>query len=478
MSRLHPVAVAVAAALVLASCSSGAAPRVTGSTGSARPATTAPSGTVAPTERSGRPVPSSPAAVARDAYLAGFPAVVTRRTMQTFAGLAGVNRLLRVSRLSPISSHFVVAPNHDTIYALAILDLRAGPQALVVPRIDRYYTFQFIDAWMDTITNVGTRATGGRAGTWVVVPPHHRGRVPAGDHRIDSPTNHVVVLGRIRAVDDADATVAAAQTAGLALHPVGTPTTAPPLGPAPGPPDATGSNGLGYFDELGDALADDPPPDPAHRAALVAARSLGIGAGEHPSSTATSSEREVLAAAQAGANASLDRGDGLGGTVIDGWYVDVRLGDPGFHPDLRTDATIAKRYWGPNVAAEAVYPVARTASDGKPLDGSEDYRIHLPGDDLPPVGAFWSYTVYGPDSFFVANPIDRYSISGQTPGLERGPGGSIDLYLSHEAPPGHLANWLPTPAGPFRLVMRLYLPEASVLHGTYRYPPVEVVTGS
>ena len=61
------------------------------------------------------------------------------------------------------------------------------------------------------------------------------------------------------------------------------------------------------------------------------------------------------------------------------------------------------------------------ASDGRPLTGAKDYVIHLPAGNLPPVKAFWSYTVYGPDSFFVANPINRYSLSGDTPGLVRDP---------------------------------------------------------
>jgi hypothetical protein len=83
--------------------------------------------------------------------------------------------------------------------------------------------------------------------------------------------------------------------------------------------------------------------------------------------------------------------------------------------------------------------------------------------------------VYGPDSFFIANPINRVSINAHTAGLVRGADGSLDIYLSHTAPAGHEANWLPTPSGPFRLVLRLYLPGPAILNGTYRYPPVTVV---
>ena len=130
-----------------------------------------------------------------DAFLAGYPLVVTERTIQTFAGLAGVNRLLRVPRLSTISSRFVVAPNHDTVYAIAYLNLRHGPQALTVPLINRYYTFQFIDAWMNTVTNVGTRGERREAGDLGDRPARIQGQ-PPGPVGTEStpPTNQLIVL--------------------------------------------------------------------------------------------------------------------------------------------------------------------------------------------------------------------------------------------------------------------------------------------
>ncbi len=470
------VAIAAACVLLLGACSSSSSHRA--ATSSRRTAATqrrAP----ARTRNGAQPSQES---VARNAFLAGYPLVVTARTMQTFAGLVGVNRMLRVPRLSAIGTKLVVAPNHDTTYALAILDLRGEPQALTVPPISRYYTFQLIDAWMDTIANIGTRTTGGRPGTWVVVPPGYTGTLPAGTHRIDSPTNQLIVLGRVRAVDDADAPAAFAATARLQLRPLsvltgGAPAAAAaPAMPKPvGTPQSVGQNGLSYFDEMDDALAVNPPVNAEQREAVRLARSLHVGPGLHTSTSATASERRVLAAGVAQGTAGLDDERDLGAETIDGWTVNLHLGDRAAHLDLRRQAIIAKHYWGPNVAAESVYPIARTADDGMALTGAKNYVIHLRADDLPPVRAFWSYTVYGSDSFFVANAINRYSISGDTPGLVRSTGGSIDLYLSHDPPSGHEANWLPTPTGTFRLVMRLYLPERPVLDGAYRYPAVRVV---
>ena len=49
---------------------------------------------------------------------------------------------------------------------------------------------------------------------------------------------------------------------------------------------------------------------------------------------------------------------------------------------------------------------------------------------------------------------------------------ALDIYLAHDAPAVHEANWLPTPTGAFYLSLRLYLPKPSVLDRAYRYPIV------
>jgi hypothetical protein len=72
----------------------------------------------------------------------------------------------------------------------------------------------------------------------------------------------------------------------------------------------------------------------------------------------------------------------------------------------------------------------------------------------------------------VENPIHRYAIGSRTEGLKYNSDGSLDLYIQAEAPRSHGSNWLPAPAGPFVLTMRLYLPKPAILNGTYRIPPV------
>jgi hypothetical protein len=71
----------------------------------------------------------------------------------------------------------------------------------------------------------------------------------------------------------------------------------------------------------------------------------------------------------------------------------------------------------------------------------------------------------------VANPINRYSV-GDRAGLVQGADGSIDICIQPAAPPGHEANWLPSPSGDFKLWLRVYQPGAAILSGAYHVPPV------
>jgi hypothetical protein len=73
--------------------------------------------------------------------------------------------------------------------------------------------------------------------------------------------------------------------------------------------------------------------------------------------------------------------------------------------------------------------------------------MHFPPGELPPVDGFWSLTMYDKDFFFVANPINRYSLSARQ-NLIPNPDGSTDLYIQKDSPgAGKEANWLPAPSG-------------------------------
>jgi hypothetical protein len=130
---------------------------------------------------------------------------------------------------------------------------------------------------------------------------------------------------------------------------------------------------------------------------------------------------------------------------------------------------------GSNPPEDAIYPLAFTDGQGKPLNGEHDYVLHFDQEELPPVEAFWSVTVYDQEGFQVANPLNRCAL-GDRDHLRYNADGSLDLLVQHDNPgPEREPNWLPAPRGPMALFMRLYEPKAEVLDGRWKPPAVRQV---
>jgi hypothetical protein len=145
-----------------------------------------------------------------------------------------------------------------------------------------------------------------------------------------------------------------------------------------------------------------------------------------------------------------------------------------FGDDDLTRAAVAWRYIYANDPVEAVYPMALHDVQGQVLDGRNTYRLHFPAGQLPPVDAFWSLTLYdGKTQLLTANPIQRYALGDRSPDLRYDADGGLTLMLQPDAPVStQQGNWLPTPQGPFNLLLRLYLPKAGALDGSYHLPTI------
>ena len=90
---------------------------------------------------------------------------------------------------------------------------------------------------------------------------------------------------------------------------------------------------------------------------------------------------------------------------------------------------------------------------------------------MPPCSGFWSLTAYGTDLYLADNEQNRWSISDRTPGLKYGDDGSLSLIFSATRPELP-ANWLPVPAGPYLLGMRVYEGDDAVIHADWFPPPL------
>jgi hypothetical protein len=396
------------------------------------------------------------------AYVYGLAPVAVHETTQRFPE----NQLISIAALTNPTVRTVVLPNVDTTYTVGRLQLSGGPRVLDVPgTAGRYYVIQLLDAYSNTFAYVGRRTTGTKAGSYAVVPPGYKGALPAGVKRIQSPTNLVWVLGRTLVRDEADMpavsalmgryrfTALDAWTQGQRQSPLVLPSfpTLPPV---------TLPTGAAFFATLDEVLASNPPPKRDACAIRAFARAGGPSLGP-----AIRAAKRIVAKAENKANRY--RAKRNNGWLLPGPYIGA------YGRNYLGRAVIATAALGANTRPETVYPLAVDDVDGRKLTGRHRYRIRFPRGQLPPANAFWSLTLYGNDRYLVENPIDRYAIGDRTKGLRRGKDGSLTIYVQHNRPSGAAAaNWLPAPAGEFRLALRIYEPRRSVLNGRWLPPPV------
>jgi hypothetical protein len=181
--------------------------------------------------------------------------------------------------------------------------------------------------------------------------------------------------------------------------------------------------------------------------------------------------QEALAAAPSTAQTLMLQQGRRMATIENGWQMNLdTIGVYGNNYIKR--AIVAKSALGANVPDDAIYPFNLYDNTKKPLDGANAYVMHFAPGELPPAKAFWSITLYDSAGYPVENQLDRYTLSSWMPLVKNGDG-SMDLYFQRSDPgSAREANWLPTPAGPFNLTMRLYVPDKTVLYGQWAPPPV------
>ena len=141
------------------------------------------------------------------------------------------------------------------------------------------------------------------------------------------------------------------------------------------------------------------------------------------------------------------------------WLVDEHRYDGRLWQLLSEAGTRCPVGLGANLPEDAIYPINLFDDAGKPLEGSNKYTLHFDKGGTPPVGAFWSVTLYDADGFQVANPLNKFDVASWMP-LKYNADGSLDLYFQNESPgPDKEVNWVPAPKGAFNLLLRMYAPK-------------------
>lgn len=434
------------------------------------------------------PPPAEVRAIAERAYTFVYPLVLmelTRRNALRYAvqGVAETNRFTHVREFPDDTFHQVIRPNADTLYSSAWLDLSKDPVVLHVQDTHgRYYLMQLMDAWTETISVPGKRTTGTAEGWFAIVGPGWKGMLPAHVQRIDCPTNMAWLLGRTQTNGVADYPAVRAIQDGFVLMPLSRYPDGPGRRKKPaGRPDMTGFvrppeqvqhlKAVEFF-TLAAGLLVKNPPQSGDGPMMEELKRIGIVPGRFDSSALGSEGLKALEAGVAAASARLNSQDGrIGKPGPTGWTGGSKIvGRYGTHYEVR--ASVARIGLGANPPEDATYLHCHQDTDGQPLDGSKNYRIHFTKDQMPEVKAFWSITVYDQQGYFTANSIHRFAI-GDRDALKFNPDGSLDIYLQHASPgPAKESNWLPAPAETFNISLRLYWPGEAILEGRWTPPPV------
>ncbi len=120
-------------------------------------------------------------------------------------------------------------------------------------------------------------------------------------------------------------------------------------------------------------------------------------------------------------------------------------------------------------------PVA--TKEGKPLNAQYDYVLKMSKDELPPATAFWSLTLYDQaNGFFIPNDLKKYSV-GENAGFKLNAEGGIEIVISAKKPEAVPSeNWLPINRGDIELSLmyRIYVPDAEKMK-TWKMSQPEII---
>jgi hypothetical protein len=431
-------------------------------------------------------------AIAKEAYIYGFPMVDGYRIQYAYfvdrnnpEFKAPWNQIRNLPRVFTPDDKVVQIPNSDTPYSILGLDLRAEPMVITVPPVEkiRYFSVQLIDLYTFNFGYIGSRTTGNEGGSFLVAGPGWKAARPPGIKKVFRCETQFALAGfRTQLFNPGDLETVKKVQAGYKAQPLSqflgrpAPPSAPPVDFVKPLTPVQQRTSPEFFSIL-NFILEFCPTNPSEKELMARFAKLNIGAGKNFDVAKLSPEMknaveagmadawEALAEAKKQVDAGqVNAGDFFGSReYLKNNYM------------YRMLAAVLIIYG--NSKQEAMYPVYTVDATGQTLDASRNrYALRFAPDQLPPVNAFWSLTMYElPSRLLVANPLNRYLInSPMLPDLKRDPDGGVTLYVQHNSPgKDKESNWLPAPSGPFLMFLRLFWPKPEALDGKWKQPPLQ-----
>jgi hypothetical protein len=434
--------------------------------------------------------------VARDSFFWAWPLVnmynrrlaFSKMTEQRYVGPlleAPLNRLTMLTDYVDPEERNVACPNQDVVYGLGMVALDVSPVVVQVPDFgDRFWVYQIVDLRTDSFAQLG-KMHGTTPGFYLLAGPNWQGDMPKGIIRVFRASSNTGLVAPRIFQDDTPEDKRAIQSAltGIAMYPLAEYNGRmknlewSKLPKVPGAPHGEEETRWvfpeKFFEELPAVLADARPlPGEEARYAQV----LAVLAAAKDNPKIKQAMIEAAKDAEEKLVNPLFQFRNYGQQLPHNWS--TISNESAFGTDYFTRTAVAKSNILVNSPDETKYFYQDLDASGGRLNSTGRYIVTFAKDGTPPVNGFWSLSIYNENHFFVANPINRFSVGTKNKDLKLAADGSLTIYVQADAPtdPVQRANWLPAPKGDFSLFGRAYWPKAEVLDGSWTPPPVQRVS--
>jgi len=389
------------------------------------------------------------------------------------------------------SKSLFLTPNTETVYNLMWLDLKDGPLVIETPPNILGIVDDFWFGYVGDVGNAGPDK--GKGGKFLLLPPDYKGEVPEGYFVMRSKTFGNIFFWR-GFLENGSTKTAVANTKKFAkIYPLASAKNPPPMkfiNVSGKEFNTIHANDFHFYEEVNQLVQEEPSSamDPETLGLLA---SIGIVKGRPfaPDDRMKKILTESAAVGNATARAILFRSRTKDSFIYpnSAWSTPFVGGSYEFllQPGVRNlDARTMMFYYAtgitPAMAAKIVgvgsqYAAAFVDAEGKPLDGSKTYKIHLPPNI--PAKNFWSFVLYDNQTRSELQTDAQFpSIGSQKPGIVINPDTSVDVWFGPTAPPGHEANWVQTvPGKGWNVLLRLYGPLEPWFDKTWKPGEFELV---